>query len=101
MRPHLVRWVQEYGPDGLVVIEINDGRIDSLGAVQGHVVQDDPPYLVVHDGQGAVTGRFGVTAYPTGYVVDRSGRIVWAGFPSSDPEAVEAAIARALRSDSS
>lgn len=94
MRPHLVRWTREYGPKGLVVIDVDDGRMDSPDEVRAHVEKDAPPYAVVYDGRGAIVGRYGVLAFPTFYLVGRDGVVVWEGHAS--PEKIEAEIKKAL-----
>ncbi len=94
MRPHLVRWHKQFSDKGLVVIEVEDGRINSLTEVQEHAEQNDLPYVIIHDGNGEIVSRYGVMAYPTAYVVDRTGKVIWEGHPGATQ--AEAAIRRAL-----
>ena len=37
MTPHLVRWHDELSQDGLVIIEVDNGQIDSLEELQEHI----------------------------------------------------------------
>lgn len=94
MRPHLVRWAKQYADKGLVIIEVDDGRIDALEAVQEHVNRDRPPYAVVYDANGVIVGRYGVMAYPTAYLVDADGKVAWEGHPT--PSSLEAVIEETL-----
>ncbi len=99
LRPHLVRWHKEFSKQGLVVIEVEDGRINSLSEVQSHAQENELPYVIIHDGNGEITARFGIMAYPSAYVVDRSGKVIWEGHPGADQ--AERAIRRALQEGTS
>jgi len=97
MKSHLVRWQQAYGPQGLAIVYVDDGRKDPLASAQRWTAQENVAYHVFHDTQGAATTTYGVRAYPTAYVLDRTGRVVWEGIPVFGPGEVERAIATALR----
>jgi len=60
-------------------------------------VEQNVPYPVFHDVRGRATDTYGIQAYPTAYVLDRSGRVVWEGIPCYGPEEAERAIRQALR----
>lgn len=77
-----------------MVIEVEDGRINPLSEVKAHAEQNRLPYVIVHDGNGEITERVGIRAYPTAYVVDKDGRVVWEGHPGAAD--AERAIRRAL-----
>lgn len=94
MTPHLVRWHNEFQDDGLVIIEIDNGSIDSLTDVEEHVRKEGIPFALLHDADGEVTDRFGVNVFPTAFLFDRSGKVVWHGNPT--PQTAEQAIRNAL-----
>ena len=94
MTPHLVRWHNEFEQDGLVVIEVDDGTIDPLEDLATHIEDERIPYPVLHDENGDVCAAYGVQAYPTAYLLDRTGTVVWEGHPS--PEDAETEIRKAL-----
>ena len=94
MTPHLVRWHHEFADEGLVVVEVNDGRIDNLDALQRHVRSEAIPFAVLHDAEGIVTSAYGVRAYPTAYLIDRDGNVIWEGNPS--PDTVDPVLRAAL-----
>jgi hypothetical protein len=95
MTPHLVRWHSKYSGQGLTIIDVDDGRIDSLDAVRGHVRDEQIRFPVLHDSLGAMCDTYEVNGYPTAYLIDRDGRIVWGGHPS-DPAPLERLIQQVL-----
>ncbi|MDP7276294.1 MAG: TlpA disulfide reductase family protein [Planctomycetaceae bacterium] len=95
MEPHLVRWHTKWSNQGLVIIEIDNGAIDSLDAVEKHVARAGIPFAVLHDAGGEVCDRFRVEAYPAAYLLDGTGRVIWEGHPL-DPDAVEQRIEAAV-----
>ncbi len=95
MTPHLVKWHRTYGQDGLVVVEIDNGRKDSLTAVQSHIEQAGILFPVLHDENGTVTSRFGVQGFPMAFLIDRQGSVVWQGHPTGGPH-IESKIKLAL-----
>jgi hypothetical protein len=97
MMPHLVRWHERYASQGLSIIYVDDGRRDPLESASRWPLEERIPYHVFHDTTGAATSTYAIRAYPTAYVLDRSGRVVWEGIPLYGPGEAEQAIAAALR----
>lgn len=97
MAPHLVRWQNQYGSQGLSVVYVDDGRRDPIASASRWPVAENVPYHVFHDASGTATSTYAIKAYPTAYVLDRSGRVVWEGIPLYGPQEAERAIAAALR----
>ncbi len=95
MEPHLVRWHTKWSGQGLVIIEIDNGDIDSLDAVEKHVGREKIPFAMLHDAGATVCNRFRVEAYPAAYLLDRTGRVIWEGHPM-DPDALEKRIESAV-----
>ncbi len=96
MTPHLVRWHDEYGKQGLTIIEVDNGRSDSLEDLQQHVREERIPYPMLHDEDGAVCQSYAVEGYPVAYLINREGKVIWEGIPSFDPKGAEAVIQSAL-----
>jgi len=92
MAPHLDRWDSQFRDKGLRVIEVELGLATPLPALEAYLAQKGIAYPVLHDGDGSVTRRFGVEAFPTAFLVSRIGRVVWHGFPTQDLRGVEARI---------
>jgi hypothetical protein len=95
MQPQLVSWHEKWSEAGLVVIEIDNGGMDSLDAVEQHVVSQQIPFTVLHDKGGVVCNRYSVRLYPSAYLLDKSGTVIWEGHPM-DPAADGARIEAAL-----
>ena len=49
MQPQLVSWHQKWSEQGLVIIEIDNGEIDTLDEVEQHVASKQVPFTVLHD----------------------------------------------------
>ena len=80
-----------------MIIEIDNGAIDSLDEVETHVADRNIPFTVLHDKGGAVCDRYAVRAYPSAYLIDKGGTVIWEGHPT-DPnvkavEFIQAALA--------
>ena len=94
MRPHLVRWQNQYASQGFQVVYVADGRRVSRQTMDARAVED--PYLVYFDTTGAASTAYGIRAYPTAYILDATGTVVWEGIPHFNPAAVEQAIQATL-----
>ena len=97
MEPQLVSWHEKWSKQGLVIIEIDNGQIDSLDEVETHVADRNIPFTVLHDKGGAGCDRYSVRAYPSAYLIDKGGTVIWEGHPT-DPsvnavELIQAALA--------
>lgn len=96
MQPHLVRWQDAYSGRGLVILYVADGRRVTPEAVLRTMAADGARFPVIHDASAATTQAYQVRAYPTAYVIDRGGAVVWEGIPHFDPAAPERAIEAAV-----
>lgn len=96
MTPHLVKWHEKYAAQGLTIIDVDNGRMDPIDAVRGHVHSERLPFVVLHDTGGAVCDAYGVEGYPTAYLIDRKGNIAWQGNPIASPAGCERMIEQAL-----
>jgi peroxiredoxin len=98
MTSHLVRWHEQFAREGLVVLEIDDGTVDRLPAVEEWARRERIPYPVLHDANGAASRLYGVAMYPVQYLIGRDGKVVWEdhGWADERPAQAEEAIRRAL-----
>ena len=97
MTPHLVKWHERYSSQGLTIVDVDNGAMDSLAAVQSHVKSARLPFAVLHDVAGTTSRTYGVRAYPTAYLIGRDGKVIWEGHPGGDMMAIERAIEKALQ----
>ena len=74
--PILAHFQQVIGQDALKVIAVNfkEPRSDFLGVVRANRKLQ---LNYVHDGNGAASGEYGVTALPNMFVIDRDGKIAY------------------------
>ena len=96
MAPHLVRWQSRWADKGLKVVEVEYGQATPLANLRLHLEEARIVHTVCYDATGEITQRYGVGGFPTALIVGRAGKVVWHGFPSENPAAVEKALARAL-----
>lgn len=98
MSDQLVAWHERWSSKGFTVVHVEEGRATALDTLREHLAQVNWPFPVLHDGAGRTADAFGVRAYPTGYVIDRRGKVVWEGVPLSPKSraAIEAAVEKAL-----
>lgn len=102
MATHLVRWDEKYGDRGLVILDIDNGEIDSRDKLERHVKDDGLTYPVAWDEGGKTCRTYGVRGYPSCYVLNRRGEVVFEGVPAMvPPKQLEALLERLLREDAS
>jgi cytochrome c biogenesis protein CcmG/thiol:disulfide interchange protein DsbE len=82
---------------GVVFVGVN--AFDTKHAARGYLKRYGVDYANVHDGVGATFGRWGVTAVPETFFVDRRGRVVPPHLIGKSTKGqIEDGIRRALRS---
>ncbi len=86
MAPHLVRWHEQYAKKGLVIIDVDNGARDSLEKVKGHVEEAKIPHVVLHDVDGQNCKTYGIRGFPSAFLIDVDGKVVWQGFPGAEVE---------------
>jgi thiol-disulfide isomerase/thioredoxin len=96
MAPHLVRWHRQYGSKGLEVVEVDDGSVDSLEEVRAWCDREQIPHPVYYDSGGAMTASYRIRYYPSQFILDRTGNLVWHDEGAMEPGKVEGFIKRAL-----
>ena len=52
------------------------------------------PYF--HDAKGETLRQYGIRSFPTSYLIDRQGKVVWEGAPLAIEEAIQAKIVELL-----
>jgi thiol-disulfide isomerase/thioredoxin len=77
MDPYLCTWSEQFGTDGLVVVEVNDGNIDTLDKVREWAARDMIPYPLFYDAAGVMAKAYGIHGYPSRFLVGRDGKVEW------------------------
>src|SRR5262245_56542981 len=96
MAPRLDGWDRTLSEKGLRVVEVEYGPQTPRATLDAHLASNSTRYPILYDEDGSVTQRFAVRGFPSAFIVDRAGKVVWHGFPSNDVGAVQAALDRAL-----
>jgi hypothetical protein len=96
MAPHLDRWQETWKDRGFAVVQVENGVATTLEELRASLEGSAGGHPILYDGGAVLCERFGVDRYPTGVLVDRTGRVVWHGLPSLSTDRVEQAIERAL-----
>jgi thiol-disulfide isomerase/thioredoxin len=97
MMPFLHAWHRDHAASGLSVVYVDNAGVDRLEHARREAAAQRIGFSFFHDTSGETVRAYGVRAFPTGYVLDRRGVVVWEGSPGGQEAAVEAAIRAALR----
>ena len=76
--PHLNEIYSKYKSQGLQIVGITDEDEATVKKFQKQIPMD---YNVAINTPGAIYEQFGITAIPTAFLVNKSGKIVWEGHP--------------------
>ncbi len=78
--PHLIELHDKYKSKGVVLLALSYETSTKVGKA---VREERIPYIV---GAGAEATRkaYGITGYPTMFIIDRDGLIAWSGHPNSE-----------------
>src|SRR5688572_32215908 len=81
MKTHLVKWDETYRKQGLVIVDIDNGRIDKIDAVKASVEKAKVKYAVAWDEEEKTCEEYGIRAYAASFLIGTDGKVVWEGFP--------------------
>jgi thiol-disulfide isomerase/thioredoxin len=95
--PHLQAMQKELGDQGLVVLGLDVGEDAATVAKFGK--EHSYTFTMLLGAEPDVSAKYYVEAYPTTFVVDRQGRIVYRELGGASPEGLRAAVERALRGE--
>ncbi len=96
MAPHMQRWWEQWSEKGLVVISVENGPQSPISKLEERVRTGEVTHPVLHDADGRNTVLFGIEGFPSAYLLDRNGKVVWEGVPFRDVPALEAKIKATL-----
>ena len=92
MKPHLVRWHKEYAKQGLRILDIDNGKRDSLERLQKMTEKEGLPYPVLWDKEAKNCATYGIKGYPAAFLIGVDGTVIWEGFPNPKLEHIEKLI---------
>lgn len=88
--PHLVETHEKYQARGLFVLGMTN---EAMAKVEPFVDQQKMVYAIGIDAGGAAMKSYGVNGIPHAFLIDKDGKIVWAGHPAKmKPEDIEQAL---------
>ena len=96
MTPYLKQWHDMYGPQGLTVLYVNNGKMANLDAVHKAVAEQGLRFAYFHDVEGSTLHAFGIRSFPTAYLIDRTGKVAWEGTPLAIESQVQEKIVELL-----
>lgn len=95
-KPRLMKLHQAYAGKGLVVIDVNNGKIDGKEDLKRAIAKGGVIFPVLWDREGKTCERYGVKAYPVAYLIGASGEVVWEGASTLREEEMERLIREEL-----
>jgi thiol-disulfide isomerase/thioredoxin len=94
--PTLEQWGQRYQPRGAAIIYVDNGAIDpfdySLKAVRQYKIS----YALYHDPKANTVKAYGIRSFPTAYLLDKQGKVIWEGTPTGQEGRIAPLIEAAL-----
>lgn len=96
MTSHLVKWDRLYRDQGLTIIDVNEGTIDTQNALTAYVQQHGKSYATLWDEGGKVCRQYAIRAYPSAFLIGVDGKVIWEGFPVPELEQVERLLQQEL-----
>ena len=81
MKTHLVKWDETYRKQGLVIVDIDNGAIDTMDAVKDSVEKGKVKYPVAWDEGGKTCDAYDIRSYAHSFLIGTDGKVVWEGFP--------------------
>jgi len=99
VEPYVKRWHQRYADEGLVVLAVHSPEFDherDLDNVRRYVADNGIDYPVPVDNDFSTWRDYGNRAWPTFYLVDRQGEVVYSHVGEGAYAETEAVIERLL-----
>ena len=81
-RQHLVRWEEEFGKQGLVVVEVSGGEFASFDDSQKRLARNPVGHPVLWDEGNRNHKNYGIKGWPAAYLIGPDGRVFWQGNPA-------------------
>ena len=95
MKPYLEQWQKIHGPNGFTVVFVCNGMMDTLDKAKEFAGTHSFP--VYFDKGADATKQYAIRVFPMGYLLDRSGNVVWEGSPMGLEDKVGALVANTVK----
>lgn len=99
VEPYVQRWHERYADQGLVVLAVHSPEFEyesKLDNVRRYVADNDIAYPVAVDNDFSTWRAFGNRAWPTFYLIDKQGDVVYSHIGEGAYDRTEATIRRLL-----
>jgi len=99
VEPYLQRWHNRYADQGLVILAVHSPEFDyesKLDNVRRYIADNGIDYAVPVDNDFSTWRAFGNRAWPTFYLIDKRGEVVYSHIGEGAYEKTEATIRRLL-----
>jgi len=93
MFPVMQKWHTEFGPKGLVVVDVDDGGVDDLDELQKEVRDQKSAYALLWDKDSRTCLKYGVEVFPRAYLIGVDGTVIWEGLPNEKLAEIETLMA--------
>ena len=96
--PTLQQWAETYQRRGATILYVDNGVIDSLDFAKKSMQEQRSTYAYFHDTKAVTIKNYGVRSFPTAYLLDKRGVVIWQGCPTAREAElmplIEAALAK-------
>jgi len=94
--PTLEQWGQRYQPRGAAIVYVDNGAVDpfdyALKAVRAYKIS----YALYHDPKANTVKAYGIRSFPTAYLLDKQGKVIWEGTPTGQEGRIAPLLEAAL-----
>jgi peroxiredoxin len=97
LMPHIQKMHEQLASKGLTILGLDVG--EDAATVAKFAKEQSYTFRLLLDGEPEVTSRYFVQGYPTTFVIDRTGRIVFRDMGSGKSTDLQAAVEKALSVD--
>lgn len=95
MKPYLEQWQKIHGPNGFTVVFVCNGMMDTLDKAKEFASTHSFPLF--YDKGAEATKQYAIRVFPMGYLIDRSGNVVWEGSPMGLEDKIGALVANTVK----
>lgn len=95
--PHLQKYYEQFGKQGLVIVGISGYRGDSIADVKSFVKQKKLTYPIPYDADKKVATQYALRYLPTMYLIDKNGVIRNVHIGYTEPEVLKSEIRALLK----
>lgn len=96
--PTLQQWAETFQRRGATILYVDNGVIDPLDYAKKAMKEQRSTYAYFHDTKAVTIKNYGVRSFPTGYLLDKQGKVIWQGCPTAREgelvPLIEAALAK-------